>query len=113
MENIKDYCPSSEDSICEKFKTELKDKNIECNNVLASRLKKYLEWKCENQLKLQKNEKYQGMIRSNSLQQHTLVYPENYLLPTHIRPESYEIWLWIMKEPIIKGNVTILVTVTR
>ena len=39
------------------------------------------------------------------------LYPEHDVLPGYVRPRSYEIWLWVHKEPIIKGNITINVTV--
>ena len=99
LENEKNYCPSPGDNICKKFQLELEEKHIKCEEVRAARLKAYLQWKCK-------------MKKSNSEELVDEIYPEHDLLPDHIRPQSYEIWLWVKEKPIIEGNVTIKVIVT-
>ena len=94
MENEKNYCPSPGDNICKKFKLELEEKHIKCEEVRAARLKAYLQWKCKEK-------------KWNSEELVDEIYPEHELLPDHIRPQSYEIWLWVKEKPIIEGNVTI------
>ena len=99
LENTMKYCPKQDDDVCVKFKTELEEQGIECKGDRAARLKTRLQWKCKNRKIKRGNEKEDKL------------YPEHDLLPKHIRPNFYEIWLWLHKKPIIKGNVTINVTV--
>ena len=86
---------------------ELETQEIECREDRAARLKQYLQWKCEN-------EKYKSNgtnAKKDTNNEESKLYPEHDLLPEYIRPNSYEIWLWIHKEPIIEGNITINVTI--
>ena len=104
MENVKKYCPSSEDNICKKFKLELEEKHIACEEERAARLKVYLQWKCKRtELKKTKDSK----SKFNPEERVNEIYPEHDVLPDHIRPQSYEIWLWVKDQPIIEGNITI------
>jgi hypothetical protein len=111
---MKKYCPSSEENICIKFKSELKNIGIRCDVYRAARIKSYLQWKCANELKLDNVAKYRGLGRTFERENSSLphVNPEDDLLPEHIRPFSYKVWLWIKKEPTVIGNVTIEVNVT-
>ena len=109
FENKKKYCPNKNDDICEVFKIELEKLGMECMEDRAARLKQYLQWKCENE-----NDKKEGTkAKKDTEDQESKLYPEHDLLPEYIRPNSYEIWLWIHKEPIIKGNIKINVTVNE
>ena len=110
LENEKNYCPSYLDNICQKFKQELDEKVIKCDDRYATRLKAYLEWKCENEKMLVKLKEIAGPHRAALKER---VPAEEQLLPEHIRPESYEVWLIIKKEPIIIGNATITVNLNR
>ena len=109
MENTLKYCPKTNDNICVKFKTELEDQGIECREERAARIKQRLQWKCESGQTLNGGRQ----VSIDRKKQEDKLYPEHDLLPEHIRPNSYEIWLWIHKEPIVKGNVTIDVTVHK
>ena len=105
------YCPTMEDDICEKFKKELQHKNIECDAFRAERLKTDLLWKCKNGKEYSETKKYNSSFVEGSDSSPDAVYPEHDLLPEHIRPEKYEVWLWVKKERKILGNVTINVVV--
>ena len=107
MENTLRFCPKQNDNICEKLKTELKEKGIECKDERAARLKQHLLWKCENRPIKSKS----GRIAIDEKKNKDKLYPEHDLLPGHIRPNFYEIWLCVHQEPIVKGNITINVTV--
>ena len=103
LETKEKYCPLHSDNICKKFKRELEERGIECNDIDATRLKGYLSWKCENDIMLNKVEN----VTSHSWTDlNKMVPPEEILLPEHIKPESYEIWMWVKKEAAIMGNVT-------
>ena len=107
IENTMKYCPKQNESICIKFKTRLEEQGIECNEDRAARLKVHLQWKCEN--KRFKSRKQEATIKRSS--DNDKLYPEHDLLPGYIRPNSYEIWLWIQYKPIVIGNITINVIV--
>ena len=107
LENTLKYCPEPNDNICVKFKTELEEHGIECNGHRAARLKNHLQWKCENGPT--KGKRGSRELRGN--EKDDKLYPEHDVLPGYVRPHSYEIWLWVHKEPIIKGNITINITV--
>ena len=101
------YCPEPNDNLCVKFKTELEEHDIECNEHRAARLKQHLQWKCEKW----PTEGKRGSRELREKQEEDKLYPEHDVLPGYIRPNSYDLWLWVHKEPIIKGNITIDVTV--
>ena len=103
MENIKDYCPSHDDDICNKFKVEFEQKRIKCYPERAEILKDYLQFKCKEM----KSDRMKGINATTNITRSAAIYPEHYLLPEHVRPEFYEVWLWVKEEPIIEGNVTI------
>ena len=107
MENTLRFCPKQNDNICVKLKTELEEKGIECKDERAARLKQHLLWKCENRPIKSKS----GRIAIDEKKNKNKLYPEHDLLPGYIRPNFYEIWLWVHQEPIVKGNITINVTV--
>lgn len=98
------------DNLCKKFKSELEENGIECDEIRAARLKAYLQWKCENDIILDKLQWTTGYSRETLKARMPI---EDQLLPEHIRPDSYEVWLWVKKEPIILGNVTITAHVSR
>ena len=110
IETTKNYCPKQNESICDKFKTELRENGIECQEERAERLKSYLEWKCDNEKAESAERKLSDGVASVK-QEKDKLYPEHDLLPSTIRPNSYEIWLWVQKERFIKGNATIKVTI--
>ena len=110
LEYEKKYCPSYLDDICKKFKRELDEKGIKCDDEEAWRLKAYLQWKCEKERMLDKLENITD--KSRAVLEEQLPLTEQ-VLPGHLRPVSYEVWLWVMKEPRIIGNVTIIVNVSR
>ena len=115
----KNYCPSLNDNICKRFRHELKRKEIVCDNEKAARIKSYLMSKCEKETQKRKSGQTRIIIHGIDNEvgrklSKKLLNPEDSFLPDHIRPESYEVWLWIKKEPaVVVGNVTINVIVTR
>ena len=124
LEYEKKYCPSPLDDICKRLKSELDERGIKCDDEEAIRLKAYLQWKCENGRTLEKLKNITKKSRtvlefSPRTPSTTPVVPQSTLphmeqvLPGHLRPESYEVWLWVRKEPMIIGNVTIIVNVSR
>ena len=101
------------DKICKTRKQEGDEKLLECDEKYEMRLKAYLQWKCQNEKKLAKLEKIMGHSRAAGVASKETVPPEEQLLPGHIRPESYEVWLLVKKEPIVIGNATITVNINR
>ena len=113
LESKKKYCPLPTDNICEKFATQLEEKSIKCDERRATRLKAYLRRKCEmsriaNSLRLppMKGGRIDPVLRYKKS-----MIPENNLLSKRFQPVFYEVSLWIKKEPVIIGNVTITVKV--
>ena len=86
------YCPSIEEDICEKY---------DCDDEEAMSMKRYLHERC---IRRKQEQKISRLKVSRPA-------PDTVVLPEHIRPESYVIWLWIKKEPKIIGNATITVNV--
>ena len=112
----KKYCPSLNDNICKKFKSELKRNKISCDIDKAARIKSYLISQCENKTQARKSGRARNIVEKEREGKiiTKLSNPEDDFLPDHIRPESYEIWLWIKAEPaVVVGNLTIHVNVTR
>ena len=94
------YCPSIEEDVCEKYG---------CDDEEAMGMKRYLHERCikrKQHQKIQSIEEHQRVRASRPA-------PDTVVLPGHIRPESYVIWLWVRKEPKIIGNATIIVNVLR
>ena len=97
----------------------MKRKEIDCDNEKAARIKSYLMSKCEKETQKRKSGQTRIIIHGIDNEvgrklSKKLLNPEDSFLPDHIRPESYEVWLWIKKEPaVVVGNVTINVIVTR
>ena len=99
--------------MCKKLKQDNEEDVIECNEKYGMRLKAYLQWKCQNERILAKLEKNMGQSRAAGIAAKERVPPEEQLLPGHIRPKSYEIWLLVKKEPMVIGNATITVNINR
>ena len=78
-------------------------------NVDSGNLKLLLHLKCIEEEHLKKAN---GISRSN-FGSDVKIPPELDLLPANIRPQSYELWIWVMEEPKLIGNVTIIVNIDR
>ena len=111
LETKKKYCPLPIDNICEKFATQLEERSIKCDERRATRLKAYLRRKCEISRIANSLRSMQGGRIDRVLRYKKSMIPENNLLSKRIKPLHYEVSLWIKKEPVIIGNVTITLNV--
>ena len=98
------YCPSISENICDKH---------ECDIEETMGLKQYLHERCNKKRMEERLENITGIRMTENRMEDVRPAPDTVLLPEHIRPESYVIWLWIMKEPKIKGNATITINVSE
>ena len=92
----KEYCPTEKDNVCEMFKCDLGERIY-----LASLLHEMC-----NKSKLK-------VVSKEQTKKNLGIESEHIRLPEYIKPESYELWMHIMEEPTISGNVSISLKVVR